>query len=309
VTVHAYKVYELSLQSEFAIPELLPDSTAQAGRGAFDVKVAFGAIPADWQSPTTLGADGQQESWAERRAEANETLCVFSGVGRYLVRGGHDITVEPEPGVDASLMRHLLLGPVLAHLLWQRGIFTLHSSVVHIHGQYAGFVGVSGEGKSTTAAALEARGHALVCDDIAALTLRDGRHHVLPAFPRIRLYGDSVEGIGDDPERYPWVHPLIAKRSKGVGRFISHAVPLDRLYVLATGDQLAIEPLAPRAAIMELIRHTYYVHQYAPLFGFKQQMEHAAAVVMKVGVFKLTRPKDLALLPELVGLLEAEAKT
>ena len=71
----------------------------------------------------------------------------------------------------------------------------------------------------------------------------------------------------------------------------------------------AIEPMAPRDAIMELIRHTYYVHQYAPLFGFKQQMEKAAAVVMQVGVFKLTRPKDLALLPELVGLLEAEAKT
>jgi hypothetical protein len=307
--VHVYTVYGLSLQSEFAIPELLSDSTAQAGRGAFDVNVSFGAIPQDWQSPTALGADGQQESWAERRAEANETLCVFSGVGRYLVRAGHAVTVEPEPGVDASLMRHLLLGPVLAHLLWQRGIFTLHSSVVCIGGQHAGFVGVSGEGKSTTAAALEARGHALVCDDIAALTERDGRFQVLPAFPRIRLYGDSVEGIGDDPTRYPWVHPLIAKRSKGVQRFISHAVPLDRLYVLATGDQLGIEPMANRDAIMELIRHTYYVHQYAPLFGFKQQMQQAAAVVMQVRVFKLTRPKDLARLPELVGLLEAEAAT
>jgi len=307
--VHAYSVYGLSLQSEFPIPELLSDSTALAGRGAFDVNVSFGAIPPDWASPVTLGADGQQESWAERRAEQNETLCVFSGVGRFLVAAGHRVTVEPEPGVDPSLMRHLLLGPVLAHLLWQRGIFTLHSSVVAIHSQHAGFVGVSGEGKSTTAAALEARGHALVCDDIAALTERDGRPHVLPAFPRIRLYADSVEGIGDDPERYPWVHPLIAKRSKGVGRFIAHAVPLDRLYVLATGDRLLIEPMAPRDAIMELIRHTYYVHQYAPLFGFKQQMEQAAAVVLKVPVFRLTRPKDLARLPELVGLLEAQSAT
>jgi hypothetical protein len=148
-----------------------------------------------------------------------------------------------------------------------------------------------------------------VCDDIAALTERAGRLHVLPAFPRIRLYADSVHGIGDDPEHYPWVHPLIDKRSKGVRRFIAHAVPLDRLYVLASGDRLAIEPMAPRDAIMELIRHTYYVHQYAPLFGFKQQMEQAAAVVMKVPVYKLTRPKDLARLPELVGLLEAQSAT
>lgn len=329
--MHAYSVYGLSLQSEFPIPELLSDTSAATDVRA-DVVVRYGKVAADWFSesphpqavaglpdvgtPSVAHGHGSSvertetepdadDSWAERRAANNETLCVFSGVGRYLIAGGRTIEVEPEAGVDDSMVRHLLLGPVLAHLLWQRDIFTLHASVVDIAGLYAGFVGVSGEGKSTTAAALEAHGHALVCDDIAALTEQAGRLHVLPAFPRIRLYADSVESVGDDPTRHPWVHPHIDKRSKSIARFVSHPVPLHRLYVLATGDTLSIERIPTGAALIELLRHTYYAHQYAPLYGFKHQLEQAARVVKEVPVYRLTRPKDLARLPELVGLLEA----
>jgi hypothetical protein len=317
--VHAYVVYGLSLLSDVPIPELLPHPAFTPGEGHADVSVEHGAIPKHWDTPPPLaveaggpedqrsGAGEPSDSWSERRADVNETLSVFAGVGRYLIRAGHSITIEADPTADAAFVRHLLLGPVLAHLLWQRDIFTLHASVVEIGAQYAGFVGVSGEGKSTTAAALEAHGHTLVCDDVAALSERDGRLHVLPAFPRIRLYDDSVRGVGEDPERMPWVHPHYDKRSKGVRRFAASPVPLHRLYVLDTGDDFDLARLSPGKAVMELVRHTYLAHQYAPLYGFKHQLERASEIARQVGVYRLTRPKDLARLPELVRLLEQSA--
>ena len=294
--MHGYSVYGLGLRSELPLPELLAASPVEA-----DVIVRVGEVP----QGTPPARSGPDESWAERRALANETLCVFSGVGRYLVLEGRHIVVAPEPGVDAAVVRHLLLGPVLAHLLWQRGVFTLHASVVGLHGRHLGFMGVSGEGKSTLAAALEAAGHTLVCDDVAALREREERLVVLPAFPRIRLYPDAVVGLGTNPTDLPLVHPLIDKRSKGARTFASEPVPLDRLYVLTSGDDFAMEPLAAREALMQVLHHTYYAHQYAPLYGFKKHLEEAARVVERIPVLRLVRPKDLARLDELVGFLEA----
>lgn len=295
--MHAYRVYGLGLHSELPFPELLTSPSSPP-----DIVLSCG--PVSVSAPSSGDAE---DSWAERRAEANETVCVFSGVGRFLVREGRMIVVDPDPTADEAVVRHLLLGPVLAHLLWQRDLFTLHASVVRVGDKQLAFVGVSGEGKSTTAAALEAKGHPLVCDDVAALVEDDARLRVLPGFPRIRLHDDALSGIGERPAAHPIIHPHIDKRSKAVQTFAREALPLDRLYVLATGDAFAIEPLAPSTAVMEILRHTYYAHQYAPLYGFPQHLARASRVVARVAAFRLSRPKDLARLPELIGCIEAHA--
>jgi len=297
--VFAYRVYGLGLHSELPIPELLASPSA-----APDVIVTRAALPPPAQPSAVV-----DDSWAERSANGNATRCVFSGVGHYLIEHGRRIVVDPAPGADAAVVRHLLLGPVLAHLLWQRGIFTLHASVLSVHGRSLAFVGVSGEGKSTTAAALGAAGHALVCDDVAALVIDDTRVRVLPGFPRIRLHDDALTGIGDQPEQHPAVHPHIDKRSKAVARFVVEDVWLDRLYVLDTGDAFAIEKLAGSAALMELLRHTYYAHQYAPLYGFPKHLAEVTRLLERVACYRFLRPRDLTRLPELVGCIEAHAAT
>ncbi|MET0341618.1 MAG: hypothetical protein ABW252_11505 [Polyangiales bacterium] len=293
----AYRVYGLGLHSEVEIPELL----ASRLDGPPDVQVSHGVLP-----PPTQQADEPDESWAER-TPTGDVRCVFSGVGHYLIEAGRRIVIDPDSAADPAVVRHLLLGPVLAHLLWQRGVFTLHASVLRVGARTVGFVGVSGEGKSTTAAALAARGHPLVCDDVAALVVDGERLRVLPAFPRIRLYEDSMLSIGDTPSAHPQVHPHIDKRSKQVSRFFTEDVWLERLYVLETADALAITPLAPTAALMEILKHTYYAHQYAPLYGFPKHLAEATRVVERVAPYRLTRPKDLARLSELIARIEAHA--
>lgn len=296
------------MRSEFPIPELLEDHARDPADVVFshDVSVSYGEARPPWLAEEH-GGDDPDYVWAERSAELNETVCGFGHVGRYWVRAGHSIVIEPKPGAEHALVRHGLLGPVLAHLLWQRDVFTLHASVLGLSGHHVAFVGVSGEGKSTTAAALEAHGHELVCDDVAAIQDRGGEPWVLPGFPRMRLYEDVLRGVGDDPARHAMVHSHIDKRSKRVARFASAPVRLERVFVLATGDDFAVTPLAPRDALMEILRHTFCAHQYAPLYGFKQHMERAARLVAQVPVLRLTRPKDLQRLPELVRFVEAHA--
>ncbi len=319
--MYAYSVYGLSLQSDLPIPELLSCEGDRVPTDA-DVVVRHGSLPPlpnheGGSAEATVArpsADPDEafDSWAERWPERDEMLCVFAGVGRFLVRAGHSILVEPAPDADPGVVRHLLLGPVLAHLLWQRGVFTLHASVAGVRGHYVAFVGASGEGKSTTAAAFAAGGQALVCDDVAALVLEDDSREptgvrVLPGFPRLRLYADSVRGLGEDPGRFAPVHALIDKHSKPIAAFAAAPVALERLYVLASGEEFALEPLPARIALMEVLRHTYYAHQFAPLYGFQKHLEQAARVVERVPAFRLTRPKDLARLRELVAFVEARS--
>jgi len=293
--MHRYRVYGLALDSERELPELFPrDDAAQA-----DVVVRWAAVtPSEPPSADV-------KSWVETLSEPSRTICVFEGVGRYEARAGSEVRVEPEPDAEPGLVRHGLVGPVLAQLLWQREIFTLHASVVRIGERHAAFIGVSGEGKSTTAAALEAHGHALVCDDIAAIPWQKRPIVALPGFPRIRLYDDSMRGVGERPEAHPLIHSLIEKRLKKAVRFITEPVRLDKIYVLESGAALAAELLAPRLAMMELMKHAYNAHQLAPIVGFQRHMQMAAAVSSQVPAFRLVRPKDLAQLPELVGFIES----
>jgi len=54
------------------------------------------------------------------------------------------------------------------------------------------FAASPGVGKSTLAAALVARGHALLADDVTGLVPAAGGVRVLPAFPRLRLWADPL---------------------------------------------------------------------------------------------------------------------
>ena len=86
-----------------------------------------------------------------------------------------------------------LLGPVLGLLLRFRGVICLHASAVVLDDCAVAFVGSEGAGKSTTAAALARRNHAVISDDIVALAENEDRFLVLPAYPYLSLWSESAE--------------------------------------------------------------------------------------------------------------------
>jgi hypothetical protein len=230
-------------------------------------------------------------------------------VGRFWVAQGREIVAEPAPDCHPALLRHVILGPVLAQVLWQRGLFALHASVLRIGRVQAAFVGTSGAGKSTTAVALHAAGHALICDDVAALDWQRSPVRVRPAFPRIRAHADTLTQLGERPELLERVHPGLDKWLLPARSFDgSQGHALDRIYVLEAGAELRVDLLDRGPALLQLLRHTYYGEQFAKLYGAREHMGMAGRVAGEVPVYRLTRPRDFARISELVRLLEAHAR-
>lgn len=157
-----------------------------------------------------------------------------------------------------------LLGPVLGMLLRLRGVVCLHASAVSLGGRSIAFLGSAGAGKSTTAAAFARQGYGVLSDDIAALAEKKGGFQVLPAYPHLCLWPNSVEALYGSPEALPRFIPDWEKRRLTLGgeeaRFEAHPLPLGAIYIL--GERRAdpapfVESIELRPALISLVTETY----------------------------------------------------
>jgi hypothetical protein len=157
-----------------------------------------------------------------------------------------------------------LLGPILGLLLRLRGVTCLHASVVAFDDRSVAFVGSQGAGKSTTAAAFAQRGYGILSDDIAPLAEREGVFHVIPAYPHLSLWPDSVKMLYGSSEALPRFIPNWDKRRLDLGhqrtRFESRPLPLGAIYIL--GERCPdpapyVERMRARSALLSLVADTY----------------------------------------------------
>lgn len=157
-----------------------------------------------------------------------------------------------------------LLGPILGLLLRLRGVTCLHASAVAFKDCSVAFVGSEGAGKSTTAAAFARDSFGVLSDDITALVERDGTFHVMPAYPHLSLWPDSVEMLYGSSEALPRFIPHWDKRRLGLGnhgtKFESRPLPLGAIYIL--GERRPdpapyLERMRPQSALLSLVANTY----------------------------------------------------
>lgn len=176
---------------------------------------------------------------------------------------------QPPLSLDDALS--YLLGPILGFVLRLRGVVCLHASAVSLGDGAVAFVGPAGSGKSTAAAALAARGYASVSDDIVALIERDAAFHVLPAYPHLCLWPDSVNAIFGSPDAAPPFSPNWEKRRLQLGhphlRFETRSIPLLAIYILSEPGSDAgssAQPLSPRNAFLALVANSYATNALDP---------------------------------------------
>lgn len=290
--MYCYAAYDLRIHSRVPLPELI----AAAG-GTPDVTIRYAEIerPPDQEGENTfLYAPG-------------EALLCWKNVGTFLVRGGGEIYVQPAPEVDEETLRLFLLGAVMAALLHQRGLLVLHASAVCVDGGVVAFVGEKGWGKSTAAAALHARGHSLVTDDLLAVEVDpSGTSLVLPGFPQLKLFPSAAAAtLGDDPQQLAPVNSGTEKRLRPVGAaFTSRRLPLRAVYILGREGELGVEPLPPREAVIQLVRHTFVAHLVGATGRAGAHLNQCGAVARQARVCRLTRPLDLTALPALARRIE-----
>jgi hypothetical protein len=115
-------------------------------------------------------------------------------VARYLISHGNLVEINPRDGAEAGEVQRFLRMTPTAALYLQRGIPVLHAAVVaDAGGRAVVLAGDSGSGKSVLLAALARRGWGLLTDDLAPVTLDDGRVPVaVPTWPEVNLWPGSA---------------------------------------------------------------------------------------------------------------------
>ena len=243
------------------------------------------------------------------QTDAQGATLHWARYGTYRVQGGREIIAQPHPEAAAVLIRQVLLGVCAGVLLHQRGLLTLHASAVALDGRAVAFVGPKGWGKSTTAAALHRRGHALLTDDVLALDLRPGAPFALPAFPQIKLREQAATALHGGDEALPLLHPQFARRAvRAPEQFQSNPLPLGRIYVLGSGPDLKAEQLPPHLACIHLLAQTYAARFLGKEGAGPNHFQQTGDVARTVPVYALVRPFDVARIDDVVRLLEAHAE-
>ena len=270
--------------SQLELPELLPFSGDER---AVDVEIVLDVIPSRTDVP--LFVLPHSKLWAD-----GSYLLDLKNVGRFWVESGRRVVVEPVTASNVSELRTFLLGSVFGVLCHQRGLLPIHASSVKIGGASVLFAGISGAGKSTLAAALGARGHALVADDVSAFEAETSR--ILPAYPQRKLCFDVMKTMGISREGLETVRPGLAKcKIPVLSDFAPDPLPIAAVYVLQRtiiGKEGELERLSPANSVAQLDRMIY-----RRAFGKKIQPPRALfASLTKLSqsapVFALTRNKE-----------------
>ncbi|MBX6771138.1 MAG: serine kinase [Chloroflexi bacterium] len=232
-----------------------------------------------------------------------EAYCSWEHAGRFVVRSGREIVIDPAPDAEDAVILLAVLGTCLALLLHQRGLLVLHGSGVIIADRAVMFLGAKGAGKSTMAAALYAAGCPFLADDIIAIDPRVGSApQVFPGFPLVKLWPDAAEAsLRLDPIQLPYLAPGYDKRACSVAMPPGwQSFPLGGIYALADGPEPRLIPLSPREAVVELIRHSYAARFGQNLLsgaGAARHLEQCTRVVHAAPVYRCERPRLLPTLP------------
>lgn len=297
-----YRAYDLAVDSEIPLPELVPwrdDGRPTAGPR---VVVRVGRVP------RTL--DGARVISSAFQVRSDAFVLHIEGVASYSVRDGREITVEPATGASEHEVRVFLLGTCMGGLLHQRGYLVLHASAVADDRGATLMCGHSGSGKSTLLGALLDRGHRMLVDDVCAITIgADDRPVAHPAYPRTRLWADAARELDRDTRDLPRVRPDMDKFEWQVPeRFWDTSAVVRRVFLLTSTDRddLRLEPLSVVERFAALVHHTYRRTFIDTPATRRVHFDLTAAVASAVPVIRVTRPRAPVRLDELADMIERE---
>lgn len=161
-----------------------------------------------------------------------------------------------------------LTGPILGFVLRQRGHVSLHASAVHVGNGATILAGPHGAGKSTIAAALAARGCALIADDVLHVRRTASGWVAEPFATGLKLWPDASTLVLGSTVSLPRLTPTWDKRMLGIDRFgVSAAaapVTVRSILFLEWADseraELSLETVGAAETVVRLAAHGSAAH-------------------------------------------------
>lgn len=281
---YGYQAYALSIGAEFPINGLLP------GKPPHDVVISEGKTPG-MLSDLIIKTD-------EIQSNREAVLFMIEGIGRFYIKDGATIVVEPNEKAVPSEIFAYLLGAALGALLFQRGLLPLHGSTLNIDGSAVIVVGKSGSGKSTLTRALLSRGGQLMCDDLSPVRTSVGQPAVVfPGYPQQKLSDEMIDAMGVNPEDHP-LEPVMDSVPKYLlpchDRFFPLPLEVGSIYELAVWDEDAVDIKHFKGAqkTSVIMTHTYGRYLVNGLDIAQTFFDQCTDLVKKTKVYRIRRPRN-----------------
>lgn len=286
----------------------LPDEVAPLVAGPADISIHAG-VPAALRAEVdqALAARPADGGWYVQRALAGGgTYLSWTGLFEFVVaQDGASVYAHPLAGAGDEAFHTYLLNQVLSFALLCRGVEPLHSTAVVVDGRAVAFLGDCGYGKSSLGAAFVRAGHRLLTDDL--LVLDEGPrgwfghpgpgrmklfpemadHFFGPGAPRVPMNGGTPKAVLRIPEA------SMQRTPAGVAGLVF-------LRAAEGGERdVRLARVTPREAFIGLTTNTFNDLVRGPE-RLRQHLRWASRVSGAVPVWRLSYPRDLAVVPRVV---------
>ncbi|WP_420149624.1 serine kinase [Spirosoma sp.] len=239
-----------------------------------------------------VAQDGPERIWLD-----------WGKLGQFMALGGSKLIVDLTTS-DESLLSLFTMSEAFGLLLFQRGDFLLHGSAMQLNGKGVIFLGEPGAGKSTTVAAFANKGVSIMSDDMVCIRINEtGIPYLIPAFPQIKIWGKSVDGL-------QLTKTNLDRVREGVNKFSWHesvsfeekAVPLERIFVLAPASpsETTLQEVPKSQRPVELLSYFPLPESLLQGEALKKHFEKSVTIAQKVALYKLSRPANFDKLNEFV---------
>lgn len=270
--------YGLRVSSVIDLPDL---GEPLDGSAPVDVRIGFGDVP-----PVRRPA-GSSDYVLLR--DGDRCHVEVPEVGRFSIRAGTEVVVDPLPGVEEKILRMFVLGTVMGAVMMQRDHLVLHGNAIRIGDACAVVVGHSGSGKSTLAAEFDRRGFDVLSDDVVPV---DGAGRALPGYPRIKLWDDALERLGRTSAGLERIHDDHEKFQVPLRRNDLSPLPLRWIYVLERhhGHDLVLERAQGASTFGLLHEHTYRNELLQGADAVSQHLRQCADLMRSARLTRVLRP-------------------
>lgn len=278
-----YQLFGLRVRSEIPLPELFP----AVGEGLPDVTIRHSSLPAT-------------ESRPGLHTEEDALVLTVPDVGRYRIRSGSEILVDPHADAPDTNIRLFLLGSAFGALLHQRRMLPLHANAVEIGGQAVAFMGESGAGKSTLAAWFHDRGFRVIADDVCVVGVNEaGKPYAAPGLPRLRLWAETLTLMGRESGNYPRSYAGDEQYDKfdvalGPEGAVQSTTPLAAICILERGAESSIDQLGGIESAQAVFANTYRGSFVSTAGNLQDHWTSSIDIVRSVPVYRVSRVWDLA---------------
>ena len=306
MTTFSYRIGGFVLGSNIPLPELVEADRAEVIDCRFFLLSSIDDGPYNWKPLLTLG-DGTP--WLSVYKEGSRYHLQVFDLARFIVsEDGRHIEGCAEQWVPMATTRHLFLDQVLPLALGLLGRLAFHAGAVATPAGVVGFLGRSGQGKSTLTAGFCEAGYDMLTDDCLVIDDADTHYHAWPAYPGIRLWPDALAMIAGSfrEDAVEVAHYTPKKRLETIDHFHHGALPLRKFYVLDRPDEgddtIRISPLSQPEILMALVRNIYRLdpedHRQ-----ISNEFQRLAAMATRVPVARLSYPRLRERLPDVVQVI------